>query len=372
MSNGPVDLIKEGTTELFVYKNKASVKGPSLKDGMPFYNPAMELNRDISILVNQWILNTSAKHVHILDGLAASGIRGVRLAHELSGDFEVSINDWNEESFALIQQNIQKNQLKNVSVFQRDLNNLLLERRYHSIDIDPFGSPVYFFDAAVKSVYNKGVIACSATDTAALCGVFPQVCFRRYAAWPLHGPAMHETGLRILLGCLCREAARYDRGIEPVLCYTTDHYMRLYIQVHNGKAAANTSMAQYAIIPAKEVPLSQENASMVGPLWLGKIQKKTAIQEIRTLASSKQLNTKPLLWKFLDLLEEEADAPPFFYTINDLSSLLKVSPPTMGHIFEHLKQKGYIVTRTHCSPTGFKTNAPFDLVIEVFKSQLIS
>jgi len=312
-------------------------------------------------------LNTSTKHVHILDGLAASGIRGIRLAHELSGDFEVTINDWNDQSFALIQQNIQKNMLVNISVFQRDLGSLLLERRYHSIDIDPFGSPVYFFDTAVRSVYNKGIIACTATDTAALCGVFPQVCFRRYAAWPLHGPSMHEIGLRILLGCLCREAAKYDRGIEPLLCYTTDHYMRLYVQIHNGKSATNESMRHYASIPSKEVPLSKEISNVVGPLWLGSIQKKTAIQGIRTLASTTMLNTKHLLWKLLDLLEEEADAPPFFYTINDLSSLLKVSPPTMDHIFAQLKRKSFLVTRTHCTSTGFKTNAPFDVVTEVFK-----
>jgi len=367
MTNRPTDEIKEGTTELFVYKNKASVKGPSIRENVPFYNPAMELNRDVSVLVNQWFVNVSTKHVHILDGLAASGIRGIRLAHELSGDFDVTINDWNDESFALIQQNIQKNQLQNVSVFQRDLGSLLLERRYHSIDIDPFGSPVHFFDAAVKSVYNKGIIACTATDTAALCGVFPKVCFRRYAAWPLHGASMHEVGLRILLGCLCREAAKYDRGIEPLLCYTTDHYVRLYVQISNGKSAANASMAQYSSLTSKEVPLSKDTATLIGPLWLGTIQKKTVIQEIRSLASTKVLNTKHLLWKFLDLLEEEADAPPFFYTINDLSSLLKVSPPTMEHIVEQLKKKGYVVTRTHCTPTGFKTNAPLDVVTEVFK-----
>jgi tRNA (guanine26-N2/guanine27-N2)-dimethyltransferase len=367
MTNGPTDLIKEGTTELFVYKNKASVKGPSIRENAPFYNPAMELNRDVSILVNQWFLNTSAKHVHILDGLAASGIRGIRLAHELSGDFEVSINDRNDQSFALIKQNIEKNQLENISVFQRDLGSLLLERRYHSIDIDPFGSPVYFFDAAVRSVYNKGIISCTATDTAALCGVFPQVCFRRYAAWPLHGPSMHETGLRILLGCLCREAAKYDRGIEPLLCYTTDHYVRLYVQVNNGKNAANASMAQFCSIPVKNVPLSKESLALVGPLWLGNLQKKTVVQEIRTLMSIKQMNTKHLLWKLLDLLEGEADAPPFFYTINDLSSQLKISPPTMDHIIERLKNKGFIVSRTHCTPTGFKTNAPLDVVTEVFK-----
>ncbi len=367
MPNGPADLIKEGTTELIVYRTKASVKGPSIKKNVPFYNPAMELNRDISILVNQWVLNLTSKHVHILDGLAASGIRGIRLAHELSGDFEVSINDWNDESIALIQKNILHNQLKNISVFQRDLGCLLLERRFHSIDIDPFGSPVYFFDAAVKSVYNNGIIACTATDTAALCGVFPHVCFRRYAAWPLHGPSMHEVGLRILLGCLCREAAKYDRGIEPVLCYTTDHYIRLYVQVHNGKSAANASMKHFVCVSTKDVPLSQGNTGVVGPLWLGKLQKKTAVQEIRSLAPTKGLKTKPQLWRLFDLLEEEADAPPFFYTISDLASHLKVSPPTMQHVMEQVKNKGYIITRTHCNPQGFKTNAPSDVVTEVFK-----
>lgn len=367
MSHGPADLIKEGTTEFFVYTKKTSVKGPSVRDNAPFYNPAMELNRDVSVLVYQWLVKKSTQHVHILDGLAASGVRGIRLAHELSGDFEVSINDWNDESIVLIQQNIQRNQVKNVSVFQRDLGCLLLERRYHAIDIDPFGSPVHFFDAAVRSVYNKGIIACTATDTAALCGVFPQVCFRRYAAWPLHGPSMHEVGLRILLGCLCREAAQYDRGIEPLLCYTTDHYFRLYVQVHNGKRAANESMAQYACVPAKDIPLSQRTSSMVGPLWLGKLQNKTALQEIRSQASTKELHTKHQIWRLLDLLEEEADAPVFFYTINDLSSYLKVSPPTMQRIMGHLKNKGYLVTRTHYTPTGFKTNAPLDVVTEVFK-----
>jgi tRNA (guanine26-N2/guanine27-N2)-dimethyltransferase len=367
MTDEPTDLVKEGTTELFVYKRKMSAKGPSTRDQTPFYNPSMELNRDVSILVNQWFVNISTKHVHILDGLAASGIRGIRLAHELNGDFEVTINDWNDQSFSLIQQNIQKSSLQNITVFQRDLNGLLSGRRYNSIDIDPFGSPVYFIDAAVRSVYNKGIIACTATDTAALCGVFPKVCYRRYGAWPLHGPSMHEIGLRILLGFICREAAKYDRGIEPLLCYTTDHYVRLYVQINNGKNAANASMAQFSNISARDIPLSKENTTLVGPLWLGKLQKKPVLQEIRTLLSTKELNTKNMLWKLLYLLEEEADAPPFFYTTNDLSSLLKQSPPTMEHIFERLCNKGFVVTKTHCTPTGFKTNAPLDVITEVFK-----
>lgn len=367
MTNGQTDLVKEGTTELLVYKKKLSSKGPSARGQTPFYNPSMELNRDFSLLVNQWFLNASKKHVHILDGLAASGIRGIRFAHELTGDFEITVNDWNDESVSLIQQNITKNSVQNVTLFQRDLNALLSERRYDSVDIDPFGSPIYFLDAAVRSVYNKGIIACTATDTAALCGVFPLVCYRRYSAWPLHGPCMHEVGLRILLGCLCRETAKYDRGIEPLLCYSTDHYFRLYIQIKNGKTAANRSMAQFLVLSSKDVPLSGEKSALVGPLWVGKLQKKTLFPELRALLPTKTLNTTPHLKKLLILLEDEADATPFFYTTNDLSSLLKQSPPPLSRLFEHLRNKGYSVTRTHFTPTGFKTDAPLEIITEVFK-----
>jgi tRNA (guanine26-N2/guanine27-N2)-dimethyltransferase len=215
-------LIKEGTTEVLVNTTKASAKGPGVREGGSFYNPSMELNRDLSILIMQWFLNQSKTHVHLLDGLAASGIRGIRYAHELAGDFDVALNDWNPDSFQLIEQNLQHTQAKNVTCFQKDLNALLSERRYHAIDIDPFGSPVYFIDSALRSILNNGIISCTATDTAALCGVFPKICYRRYGAWPLHCPSMHEVGLRILLGFLCREAAKYDRGIEPLLCYTTE------------------------------------------------------------------------------------------------------------------------------------------------------
>ncbi len=326
MDNRPVDLVKEGRTKLFVIKKKKSVKGPSSRDQMPFYNPSMELNRDVSVLVNQWFLDRSKHHVHLLDGLAASGIRGIRLANELTGDFDVTINDWNSESVTLILQNVQKNSLKNISVFQKDLNCLLSERRFHSIDIDPFGSPVYFFDVAVRSVYNHGILACTATDTAALCGVYPQVCYRRYGAWPLHSVSMHEIGLRILLGCLCREAAKYDRGIEPVLSYTTDHYIRLYIQIINGKNAANKSMEQYASIPAKDIPLVIDNTGQVGPLWLGKLQKKPVLQEIRTLLSTSEIHTKHQLWKLFYLLEDEADAHPFSIRLMIYLLYLKFHP----------------------------------------------
>ena len=144
--------ISEGNTNVLVYKNKSISKGPGSKQGFPFYNPNMQLNRDISILICQHFLDISKNKIIFLDGLAASGIRGVRFANELVGDFEIVVNDWDEESYSLIKKNIEKYGFKNVEPCNMDLNVLLSERNFDYIDIDPFGSPVYFIDSALRSI----------------------------------------------------------------------------------------------------------------------------------------------------------------------------------------------------------------------------
>ena len=43
------DIVSEGTTDILIHKNKSYIKGPAVKKTIPFYNPSMELNRDLSI-----------------------------------------------------------------------------------------------------------------------------------------------------------------------------------------------------------------------------------------------------------------------------------------------------------------------------------
>ena len=363
--------ITEGTTKVIVFKNKESKKGPGSKDKLPFYNPSMELNRDFSILVCQWLINNSKKHVKILDGLAASGIRGIRFSNELNGNFDVTINDWNPNAFILIDKNIEKLKLKNTISLNCNLNSLLSESKFDYIDIDPFGSPAYFIDSAMRSINKDGIIACTATDTATLCGTYPKVCLRRYGAVPLHSPVMKEIGLRILLGFLCRIAGIYDKGIKPLVCYSTDHYFRAYVQISNGTIRANNSMRNYSTIKSNELFSKKSKKIDVGPMWIDKIQKKRTIAELRTILFEKSLKTKNELWKLLDLLEEEADGPAFFYTTDGLASFLKKSPPKMEIISEKLKSKGYLFSRTHFCQTGFKTSASINEIEKVFNQNQI-
>ena len=359
-------IVTEGSTDVLVSTKKISCKGPGSKDKLPFYNPSMELNRDLSIVVCQWLVNNSKKPLCLVDGLAASGVRGLRLPNELVGDFDVTINDWNEDAYSLIEKNLKQIKQENVVAVNKNLNTLLSENRFDYIDIDPFGSPVDFVDSAMNSIRHNGIIAASATDTAALCGVYPKVCLRRYGVKSFHSSIMHETGLRILLGFFCREAAKFDKGIEPLVCYSTDHYFRVYIRVKNGVSYANSSLKDFSMVKSEMLSLEDTKNVDVGPMWVGKLQNKKVIEELRTILFEKKLNTKNMLWKMLDLLEEEAEAPAFYYNTEDFASVLKKSPPRMKTIFEELKNKGYSVYRTHFSPTGFKTDAPLDEIKKLF------
>lgn len=50
------------------------------------------------------------------------------------------------------------------------------------VDVDPYGSPSVFLDSAVQTVADGGLLMCTATDMAVLCGNNGEVCHSKYAA----------------------------------------------------------------------------------------------------------------------------------------------------------------------------------------------
>ena len=362
--------IVEGTTSAYVPKQETKQKGPGKKQGLPFYNPAMELNRDFSIALVQWFIHTTKKkHLSLLDGLAATGIRGMRFIHELSGSFDVTINDWSKEAYTVILKNASYSKSDLLRCTHEDLNQLLLKQSFDYIDVDPFGSPVLFIDAAMKSIRHQGILAVSATDTAALCGVYPKVCKRRYGADSYHGSGMHEVGLRILLGFIAREAAKHECGIRPILSYKTDHYFRLYLQVLHKVEWANRTAHHIQCIPRSSLfPYDSTDDSVVGPLWTGKIHSKGNIKEIEKIVEKKQLGSKKKILKLLSIFEEEAEAPIGYFTTDDLGSLFHCSPPKLDQLWNTFLRKKIPIYKTQFNPTGFKTPATIKEVKELYLS----
>ena len=133
-------------------------KGPGKIKGV-FYNPSMKFSRDLNV---EFAKKLNFKGL-FLDGMSASGIRGIRLALECN--FNVEFCDTSKLAVDTIKDNLKLNNLDS-KVFHDDVQNLVKERRYDWIDIDPFGTPAPYFEAIIENVEDDGILGIAATDTA--------------------------------------------------------------------------------------------------------------------------------------------------------------------------------------------------------------
>jgi tRNA (guanine26-N2/guanine27-N2)-dimethyltransferase len=356
----------EGTTELLVPEAFCK-KGPGTRTGEVFYNRQMEFGRDVSVMFGRAVFKEGDR---ILDGLAASGARGLRLANETGVRADFTLNDRNLTAAVLMKENASANSLSHVRVVCKDLRNLLTEEQFDYIDIDPFGTPVDFVNSAVQSCRNKGTIAITATDTAPLYGTYPRTSLRRYGALSARSPFAHETGLRILVGFLVREAARHDRACEPLLCYHTDHYFRCYVRIVNGAARADAAIKKLGFAHfdksslERSVLSERSDKTDAGPMWTGPLLSR---ELLGNMAATKDLGTSVRCEKYLNLWKEEASAPMLFYKLDELAKRTKHSPPKLPLMVEKLTENGFKASRTHFDPKGLKTDACIDDLLRLYK-----
>ncbi len=354
-----VNLVKvsEGEVEIEVPDFEYS-EGPKEKGKDVFYNPSMEKSRDIFVsFLNGW----ADEKVRLLDGMGASGIRGIRAAKETPVS-EITINDVSERAVSLIKDNVEKNFVQ-ANVSHESIEKHMFRKRYQYdyIDIDPFGTPVPFYPIAARTVSHEGVVGVTATDTAVLCGTYPKTCFRRYSSHPANNWCRHENGLRILLAYCAREAARYNRWIKPLLSYYEGHHFRTYLQIGEGKGRADDCLNNLEWITFYNGKWKSERAKREkpsGPFWTGKLFSDEVLKDLAPIGRLDE--------ELISLWESESKFPPFFYDTNEISSILKVAPPPMDEIEEILRDKGFKSSRTHFSSTSFKTDAPHEKVKDIF------
>ncbi|AFN04769.1 tRNA (guanine(10)-N(2))-dimethyltransferase [Pyrococcus furiosus DSM 3638] len=376
--------------ELFeVHEGKAKVLVPKAKtiyDSPVFYNPRMAPNRDVVVL----LLNVLKPKI-VLDALSATGIRGIRFALETPAE-EIWMNDINELAYELMKKNVLLNFKgtlkenakraifegeKTIVINNDDANRLMAEkhRYFHFIDLDPFGSPMEFLDTALRSVKRKGILGVTATDGAPLCGAHPKACLRKYLAVPLRGELCHEVGTRILVGVIARYAAKYDLGMEVLLAYYKDHYFRAFVKLKDGAKKGDETLENlgYVYFDEKTGRFEVEKSFLstrpnaYGPLWLGPLKNEKVVGEmLELLVSGFEVANYREVLKLLHMLHEELDIP-LFYDTHALGKRLKIEPKKLGEIIKELKSMGYEATRTHFSPTGIKTNAPYEVFVEVMR-----
>ena len=362
-------IVREGKVQVEVpVSSTSSSRGPARADTPVFFNPAMELARDVSVSLVRAVGSNSWR---VLDGLAGTGIRGVRYAVEGPSLREVVLNDLNPVAAALCRKNLERNDVTSGQVTRKRLEILLLEDRFDMVDVDPFGSPAPFLPGAVRAVRREGIIAVTATDTPALCGSRPKPCLRRYGARPWRGDAMHEVGLRILAGAAVRDAARLDREAVPVLSMAEDHYVRVFLRVRDGARRADAALALIGYAwptPEGDVAtgpvLPDGKGPWAGPLWLGPLHDGELLDAMLADGGGPE---GARLSKLLEVWRGEVDLPPLLVEANRVAGRLKLPTPRMDRVITELRERGYLAGRAHTNPVGIKTDAPIDVLDELFR-----
>lgn len=372
MDEYKIKSIEEGLTKIeFPEFEKVSSAAPV------FYNPHMELNRDLSILAIQVFQNEQNREINICDLFGGSGIRGVRYKNEIDGVGEVSINDISETANHYERHNIQLNGLSDIEVYQHDASMFLRMKRgeFDVIDIDPFGTPSPFLDSAGYCARRDSLLCVTATDTSALCGTYEEPCIRKYNSKPYKSEYCHETGIRILAGFVALTLSKYAKFIEVKMSHSTEHYMRLYLEIKKGSRKTDESLKNIGYIshcknclhrqtssgiasPIDETcPVCGEKLTHAGPLWLGDIQNAEFIQKMIEEAENKKINTEKEALKLLNKCLAEASAPVSFYDVHSICKSLKISAPKFELILKELENSKFKAIRTHFNPIGIKSDA---------------
>ncbi len=178
----------------------------------------------------------------------------MRIANESSQKTHVTIADFSTASLAVARRNVRKNKLgERCTVVHEEANRYLTSRferqeKFDAIDLDPFGTPAPFMLAAMMATADGAVVSITATDAAVLCGVYPEVSFRRYGSLAIRSEFVHESGLRILLGFAARMGGINDIGIEPVAAHSTLHYLRVFLRTRRGASDADESMKRIGYV----------------------------------------------------------------------------------------------------------------------------
>lgn len=424
-------------------EGKAKILIPQGKKGV-FYNPVQEFNRDLSVAV----LTVFAKdHMNdptvkkfmkkkmdqnnsdseddedegdlpprpgrkcnrglvILDALSATGLRSMRYGLEVPGVNTVKANDMSDVAVNIIDKNIELNDLLKIvySTHFDAVDLMQLERirgrHFDAIDLDPFGNPTRFLNAAVGSVRDGGLLLVTCTDMAILCGNTPESCYVKYDSVSLKTAACHEMALRICLHLIQSVCSKFGRYISPVLSIHADFYIRVFVKVFTSPQTCKTIVTKTSWVykctgcntltfqplcvmnkgqtgkstfspsrtPVEKNCIHCEGAIvMAGPIWTGSLHNASFVQEILKATSLLNLkNTRRIVGMLTVILEELAEVP-LYYTLPNLCSVLHCEVIPMQEFRSALLHANYKVSLSHCSKNSVKTNAPMEVIWDILR-----
>ena len=319
-----------------------------VSSAMPvFYNPIMHQNRDIALMV---IRAMGKKRLRIADPMAGSGIRGLRFLRELPKSViaHIDMNDSDPRALRAIRRHCSLNKISAgerqvLSLTKLDASSLLQSGTWDYIDIDPFGSPIPFLDAAVQALRSHGILALTATDTAPLAGSAPKACMRKYWAVSRNDAQKHEWGLRILIRKAQLIAAQYERALFPLLSYWNEHYYRLYLEFVPGKTKVDGILSAHT------------NVHGIGPLWTGRLGDGSFVRKVYKNATE-FLDGKSVAGQLSKIYHETKIMQVGFLDAHGIARERKWKMvPSITALVALIRSNNHAAAQTHLAQAGIRT-----------------
>ncbi|KAL5739265.1 hypothetical protein ACOSP7_028181 [Xanthoceras sorbifolium] len=374
-----------------------------------------EISQDESCAISEAPIKTTERKVQgqlkpprVLEALSASGLRALRYAREVEGISQVVALDNDKVSVESCRRNIKFNGSVACSKVESHLADarvymLTHPKEFDVVDLDPYGSPSVFLDSAVQSVVDGGMLMCTATDMAVLCGGNGEVCYSKYGSYPLRGKYCHEMALRILLASIESHANRYKRYIVPVLSVQMDFYVRVFVRIYTSASAMKNTPLKLSYVyqcigcdsfhlqPIGRTATNKNNSvrylpgfgpvvpqvcsdcgkkfNMGGPIWSAPIHDQEWVTSI--LEDVKSMRDRypayDRISAVLTTISEELPDVPLFLSLHNLCATLKCTSPSAVIFRSAVINAGYRISGTHVNPLGLKSDAPMDVIWDIMR-----
>ncbi len=339
-----------------------------------FMNPEARFSRSFSVaIVDYYVKELKHTGARLLDSTAATGIRAIRYCKE-AGISKATCLEINRSAFKDLRANVARNRLRSriepISTSIQEFANTT-KVKFDVIDLDPFGSPVPNINDLLKITSDGALMMVTATDTAVLCGAQERACRKLYDSRPIHNKLCYESGARILLGYIARQAAQFNFGIEVLAAFYNRHYIRAFVLASKGAKQASESIDQMGYVgyctgcgnvktakgayPKRlECDYCGREMQFYGRLWLGSIKSgAAAAYASRYFGQSGYPKAEMRIAKAI----KDEIAAPFYYHIPSITKLMKARSVGVDEIMQRLSAAGYESSKTHFESSSVKSAA---------------
>jgi tRNA (guanine26-N2/guanine27-N2)-dimethyltransferase len=347
-----------------------------------FYRPHSQVGRDLAVLAAA-VYRQQRGQLRVLDAMTGCGVRPLRYQLEAQADW-VWANEGNPELRDLLSKNLAMGmRSRSYRVTHQDANQVFFacyQQRdfYDLVDIDCFGSGAPYLSTGMWATRIGGLLYLTSTDTRTTGGHNPDRSVQTYGAYARSHPAVHEQGLRLLIGSALQQAATRGMHIQPVFSLFNGQVHRVMVRLSMGDPWQPERYGflgychrcgQYQTVAWRQlgrVPCSADcgadAVSLSGPLWLGPLHDTTTLLPMMDLAQEWGWQRRV---KLLQVMGLEADMPPYYFRLGDIGRHGQMDIPRRDRLIVALRHWGYRACMTHLDAQAIKTDAPLATCLEV-------